>query len=109
MAVVLSNLPSVLCTQLLPRAGFEVPQVLSWLISLFCALLGLGVIKIALEQAVSAPKSFTSLFFPFSSGVFLNALILTLILGLFNLIVSATTTGMGVAGVHIFAIAAMLL
>lgn len=109
LAVVLSNILTVLSMQLLPRMSIAVPQAVSWPISLFCGLLGLGVIKIAMEQAESAQKSLKSLFFCFSRGVFLNALILLLILGIFSLLISTATTGLGVVGTLLFSLAAILL
>lgn len=101
VAVLLSNLPTVLCVQLLPRLGYVVPQALEWLVSLFCALLSLGVIKIALEQTESGPKTFGSLFFSFQKGIFLNGLILTLVLGLFIRITEVAAVALGEAGVWI--------
>lgn len=109
LAVVLSNLLTVFTAVILPRMRFVVPQAVSWPVSLLCGLLGLGVIKIALEQAESAPKSLQSLFFCFNKGIFLNALILLLILGLFNLLVSTATTGLGLVGTLLFSLAAMFL
>lgn len=109
LAVVLSNLPSFFCSQILPRVGFEVPRPLNWIVSLFCALLGLGVIKIALEQMAGKEKTLLSLFFSFQRGVLLNALLITVLLNLFSILINTVTVLFGTTGMVISLNAAVVL